>query len=147
MPCIPVWFTFDFAVIAFQSCACGSSYQEAATALQTCSWRPSLSPSTLHITSSLTLRPCVLSQVQGSWAREPFEFALCIRLPTVKCSQAHSRAILLWCSLPESLPRPVLAFTFTDCQSEQTPGVEHTSEQFIGGEWEGRESLMGIGCL
>lgn len=42
---------------------------------------PSLPSSTLHITSSFESSSCMLSQVQENWAREPFEFALCIRLP------------------------------------------------------------------
>lgn len=104
-------------------------------------------PAYYTLPQALTPRPCMLSQVQENWAGESFEFALCVRLPYFEMFPRLTMEALHWCSLPKSLHRSILAFTFTDCWLEQIPGVEYISKQFIGGEWEGWESLIHIGCL
>lgn len=80
VPCTPVYFTFDFAL---QSYAHSSSYRKPQLCKPASSC-PSLSlPAHYTFPQALNPCPCMLSQVQENWAvcREPFEFALCIRIP------------------------------------------------------------------
>lgn len=91
VPCTPVYFTFDFAL---QSYAHSSSYRKPQLCKPASSC-PSLSlPAHYTFPQALNPRPCMLSQVQENWAvcGEPFEFALCIRIPYCEVPQAHCRA-------------------------------------------------------
>lgn len=113
MPCTPVYFTFDFAL---QSYAHSSSYRKPQLCKPASSC-PSLSlPAHYTFPQALNPPPCMLSQVQENWAvcGEPFEFALCIRIPYCEVPCRLTVGQLPCCSLPKSFHKSILAFTFTD---------------------------------